>query len=141
MFMLAFEEDPTMPRDTTDDERANGNIEHGIRLANFRKAAGLSQYELASRVGVAQPVISRYEKGIRKLYDDMLADLAAALEVTPNDILGITSSKTRDAEAANLSKRMVARLKKIELLPRRAQDHLIAMIDMALKGATNSKAS
>jgi transcriptional regulator with XRE-family HTH domain len=139
--MLAFEEDPTMPRDTADDERANGNIEHGIRLANFRKAAGLSQYELASRVGVAQPVISRYEKGIRKLYDDMLADLAAALEVTPNDILGITSSKTRDAEAANLSKRMVARLKKIELLPRRAQDHLIAMIDMALKGATNSKAS
>jgi transcriptional regulator with XRE-family HTH domain len=130
-----------MPRTLADDERAKGNIEHGLRLAQFRKAAGLSQKELAERIGVAQPIISRYEKGQRKLYDDMLAELAAVLEVTPNDILGIASSKTRDAEAAALSKRMVARLKKIELLPRRAQDHLIGMIDLALKGSTNSKAS
>ena len=64
----------------------------------------------------------------------MLAELAAVLEITPNDILGITSSKTRDAEAASLSKRMVNRLKKIEQLPRRAQDHLIGMIDLAIKG-------
>lgn len=130
-----------MPRTLADDERAKGNIEHGLRLARFRKAAGLSQKELADRIGVAQPIISRYEKGQRKLYDDMLAELAAVLEITPNDILGITSSKTRDAEAASLSKRMVTRLKKIEQLPRRAQDHLIGMIDLALKGSNNSKAS
>ena len=123
-----------MPRILADDERAKGNIEHGLRLARFRKAAGLSQKELADRIGVAQPIISRYEKGQRKLYDDMLAELAAVLEITPNDILGITSSKTRDAEAASLSKRMVNRLKKIEQLPRRAQDHLIGMIDLAIKG-------
>jgi transcriptional regulator with XRE-family HTH domain len=130
-----------MPRTLADDERAKGNIEHGLRLARFRKAAGLSQKELADRIGVAQPIISRYEKGQRKLYDDMLAELAAVLEVTPNDILGIASSKTRDAEAASLSKRMVNRLKKIEQLPRRAQDHLIGMIDLALKGSNTSKAS
>ncbi len=130
-----------MPRTLADDERAKGNIEHGLRLARFRKAAGLSQKELADRIGVAQPIISRYEKGQRKLYDDMLAELAAVLEITPNDILGIASSKTRDAEAASLSKRMVTRLKKIEQLPRRAQDHLIGMIDLALKGSNNSKAS
>lgn len=130
-----------MPRTLADDERAKGNIEHGLRLARFRKAAGLSQKELADRIGVAQPIISRYEKGQRKLYDDMLAELAAVLEITPNDILGIASSKTRDAEAASLSKRMVTRLKKIEQLPRRAQDHLIGMIDLALKGSNSSKAS
>ena len=130
-----------MPRTLADDERAKGNIEHGLRLARFRKAAGLSQKELADRIGVAQPIISRYEKGQRKLYDDMLAELAAVLEITPNDILGIASSKTRDAEAASLSKRMVTRLKKIEQLPRRAQDHLIGMFDLALKGSNNSKAS
>ena len=124
-----------------DDERAKGNIEHGLRLARFRKAAGLSQKELADRIGVAQPIISRYEKGQRKLYDDMLIELAGVLDITPNDILGIASSKNRDAEAASLSKRMVTRLKKIEQLPRRAQDHLIGMIDLALKGSNSSKAS
>ena len=135
--MLAFDEDLTVPRGTIDDERANGNIEHGIRLAKFRKSAGLSQQELANRIGVAQPVISRYEKGQRKLYDDMLADLAKALSVTPNDILGIAPPKCVSSEASSLSKRMITRLKKIETLPRRAQDHLIGMLDMALKGAKN----
>jgi transcriptional regulator with XRE-family HTH domain len=126
-----------MPRSIADEERAKGNIEHGMRLAKFRRAAGLSQHQLAAKVGVAQPVISRYEKGQRKLYDDMLGDLARALGVTPNDILGITAPKTIDTEAANLSKRMIARLKKIEALPRRSQEHLIAMLDMAIKGAKN----
>ena len=135
--MLAFEEDLTVPRGTIEDERANGNIEHGIRLAKFRKATGLSQQELANKIGVAQPVISRYEKGQRKLYDDMLAELAKALGVTPNDILGIAPTKCADTDTSSLSKRMITRLKKIETLPRRAQDHLIGMLDMALKGAKN----
>ena len=126
-----------MPRSIADEERAKGNIEHGLRLAKFRRAAGLSQHQLAAKIGVAQPVISRYEKGQRKLYDDMLGDLSRALGVTPNDILGITAPKTIDTEAASLSKRMIARLKKIEALPRRSQEHLIAMLDMAIKGAKN----
>ena len=135
--MLALKEDFAVPRGAIEDERANGNVEHGIRLAKFRKTAGISQQELAERIGVAQPVISRYEKGQRKLYDDMLAELAKALGVTPNDILGIAPSKCVDNQASSLSKRMVARLKKIEALPRRAQDHLIGMLDMALKGVKN----
>ena len=126
-----------MPRSIADEERAKGNIEHGLRLAKFRRAAGLSQHQLAAKIGVAQPVISRYEKGQRKLYDDMLGDLSRALGVTPNDILGITAPKTIDTEGASLSKRMIARLKKIEALPRRSQEHLIAMLDMAIKGAKN----
>ena len=126
-----------MLRSRVDDERAKGNLEHGLRLAKFRKTAGLSQQELADKIGVAQPVISRYEKGQRKLYDDMLAELAKALKVTPNDILGIAPSKCVDSDASSLSKRMITRLKKIETLPRRAQDHLIGMLDMALKGAKN----
>jgi transcriptional regulator with XRE-family HTH domain len=137
LIVLALEGDFVVTRRVIEDERANGNIEHGIRLAKFRKTAGMSQQELADRIGVAQPVISRYEKGQRKLYDDMLAELAKALGVTPNDILGIAPSKCVDNQASNLSKRMVARLKKIEALPRRAQDHLIGMLDMALKGVKN----
>ena len=137
LIMLALKEDFAVPRGAIEDERANGNVEHGIRLAKFRKTAGISQQELAEWIGVAQPVISRYEKGQRKLYDDMLAELAKALGVTPNDILGIAPSKCVDTDASSLSKRMITRLKKIETLPRRAQDHLIGMLDMALKGAKN----
>ena len=75
-------------------EQEAGNVEYGLRLAKLRKTAGLSQQELGDRIGVAQPIISRFEKGQRKMYDDMLAMLAKALGVTPNDILGIGPCKS-----------------------------------------------
>ena len=118
-----------------------GNPEYGARLAKFRKAAGLSQLELGRRLGIAQSIISRYEKGERRLYDDVLAEAAKILEVTPNDILGVGACKPVSPDAAALSRRLVKHLKRIESLPRRAQDKVITSLELALKGATESKAS
>ncbi|MFY7700674.1 MAG: helix-turn-helix domain-containing protein [Burkholderiaceae bacterium] len=118
-----------------------GNPEFGARLAKLRKAAGLSQAELAERLGVTQPLISRYEKGERRMFEDLLALTATALGVTPNELFGIQSISPIESEKAKFSKRLVVRMKQIELLPKRAQDHVMGMLDMALKGAKNSKAS
>jgi len=114
-----------------------GNPEYGARLAQFRKAAGLSQLELGQKLGIAQSIISRYEKGERRLYDDVLAHAAKILGVTPNDILGVGACKPTTPDAATISKRLVKHMKKIESLPRRAQDKVIATIELALKGATS----
>ena len=116
-------------------EQDAGNVEYGLRLAKLRKAAGLSQQELGDRIGVAQSIISRFEKGQRKLYDDVLASIAKALSVTPNDILGIGPCKPVKTDEASLSRRLVLNMKKIESLPRRAQDKVITSLELALKGA------
>lgn len=126
-----------VPKRAIEEERDSGNIEHGLRLAKIRKTAGLSQDELAERIGASQPVISRFEKGQRKMYDDILTALAEALDVTPNDILGIEPCKPVKTDESNLSRRLVQRMKQIEGLPRRAQDKVMATLELALKGAKN----
>ncbi|MBM3965750.1 MAG: helix-turn-helix transcriptional regulator [Planctomycetes bacterium] len=114
-----------------------GNPELGARVAQLRKAAGLSQLQLAEKLGVTQPLISRYEKGDRRMYDDLIVVLAKALGVTPNDILGVSPSKPIAPDVQSISRRMVKYLKKVEALPRRAQDKVITTLELALKGATD----
>ena len=111
-----------------------GNAEFGARLAKLRKDAGMSQAELARRLSLTQSLISRFEQGQRRMYDDMLAATAKILGVTPNDILGIGPCKPVKPEEASLSKRLALRLKLVEAMPRRAQETVIDMLDLAIKG-------
>ena len=129
-----------MPKRTPDNE-AEGNVEFGERLAKLRKEAGLSQLELGERIGVAQSIISRFERGERKLYDDVLASLATALGVTPNDILGISQCKSVNPDLAKISRRFVKHLKRLQTLPQRAQEKVLVTLELALDGAKSSKAS
>jgi transcriptional regulator with XRE-family HTH domain len=114
-----------------------GNPEVGARLAKLRKEAGISQAQLAELLGTTQSHVSRFEKGQRRMYDDLLAETAKVLGVTPNDILGVGPCKPIKPEEATLSRRLIQRMKQIEALPRRSQDTVIGMIDLALKGARN----
>lgn len=111
-----------------------GNAEFGARLSKLRKDAGMSQAELARRLGLTQSLISRFEQGQRRMYDDMLAATAKVLGVTPNDILGVGPCKPVKPEEASLSKRLALRLKLVEAMPRRAQETVIDMLDLAIKG-------
>lgn len=59
----------------------------GWRLADLRRAAGLTQDQLADRMGVERRTVQRYEKAV---YDPRYADLliiARALGVHPADLL------------------------------------------------------
>jgi len=53
------------------------------RLKRAREAAGLTQPELAAKVGVSQGTIGNIETGLRKRPRDLLA-IAAALRVDPH---------------------------------------------------------
>lgn len=122
-----------LQRDPNDDI---GNPELGARLASLRKASGLSQLQLAEKLGVTQPLISRYEKGDRRMYDELIIETAKALGVTPNDILGISPSKPINPELQSVSRRLIKYLKKFEALPRRAQDKVMTSLEITLKGVT-----
>ena len=56
-------------------------------LLSARKAAQLSQAELASRLKTSQTAIARIESGERRIDVIEFIDLTRALRVDPNDIL------------------------------------------------------
>ncbi|VDB00838.1 hypothetical protein S1OALGB6SA_1928 [Olavius algarvensis spirochete endosymbiont] len=102
----------------------------GERIAKIRKQQGLTQKVLAKKIGVKQYLISDYERGRIRLYDEMVARFALALNVSADKILGI-SSKTGETEEIPL--RLSKRIQKIQLLPASKQKRLLASIDDTLK--------
>jgi transcriptional regulator with XRE-family HTH domain len=56
-------------------------------LVAARKAAGLSQHELAKRLKTSQTVIARIEIGERRIDVIEFMDLARALRIDPREIL------------------------------------------------------
>lgn len=61
----------------------------GPRLAQIRKGRGISQETLGEVVGVSQRVIAFYEADGAQPPGPMLADLALALRVTTDELLGL----------------------------------------------------
>lgn len=107
----------------------------GKRLAEFRKARGYNQRELAQRVGVVQVVVSDYETGKLRLSAEMALRFAAALDVPVQKLLD--TGKPLDIEAPRKpSRRVLQRLERIERLPRRKQEALLTTIDAFLQNAT-----
>jgi transcriptional regulator with XRE-family HTH domain len=60
----------------------------GARLAALRKAAGLSQAELARIIGVPQQNVAYWETSTKPPRSDVLPTMAKALGVRVEDILG-----------------------------------------------------
>lgn len=61
--------------------------EIGQRIRRCRKAKGLSQEELAEKVGISTPHMSHIENGNTKLSLPVLVDLAVSLEVSTDLLL------------------------------------------------------
>jgi transcriptional regulator with XRE-family HTH domain len=103
----------------------------GERIKKIRKEKGFTQVELAQKTGIAQNYISSYEIGRRKAQYDALANLALALNVSIDSLLGIEEVESDKSLESNLLKRM----KNIQRLPSAQKSALIKTIDMYLKAA------
>lgn len=71
-------------------------VDFGTTLKELRKAAGLTQAQLAAQIGVTKSVISFYELQERAPSPDVLAKCAAIFHVTTDYLLGIDSRETID---------------------------------------------
>lgn len=60
------------------------------RLADLRKKRGLSQYELAKRLGCTRGQIGNYEQGTREPDHEMLTKIADFFDVSVDYLLGRT---------------------------------------------------
>lgn len=59
------------------------------RIKELREGQGLSQEQLAKRVGTSQPQIKRLETGDRRLTEDWMRRVAKALGVRPADLISV----------------------------------------------------
>ena len=70
-------------------------------LKNFRKAKGLSQEELATKINVVRQTISKWEKGLSVPDSEMLVTLSEVLETPVSTLLGetVVESQADDLKA------------------------------------------
>jgi transcriptional regulator with XRE-family HTH domain len=103
----------------------------GQRLKALRKRRGLSQVELAQRLGLHPSLISQYECGYLRLHGALLVRLAQALQTTADEILA--TQTTAGAEALpDVDRRFLRRLKHVDKLSRHQQRLLLGTIDAFL---------
>jgi transcriptional regulator with XRE-family HTH domain len=98
----------------------------GPRLAELRKACGLTQQELGERVGVSQRMMAYYEQEDSQPPGALLVELAKALEVSTDELLGVEPlTETVNAKQARLRKR----LRQVEELPPADQRTILKLVD------------
>jgi len=90
------------------------NSTFAVRLKQLREDAGLSQTQLAERLGVSRGSVSYYEKDERTAGIDFLAAAANYFNVPSDWLLGLTN--TRESENVNIGERTGLSDKAIEIL-------------------------
>jgi transcriptional regulator with XRE-family HTH domain len=98
----------------------------GPRLAELRKARGLTQEELGQRVGVSQRMMAYYEQEDAQPPGALLVELARILEVSTDELLGVEPLKESvSARQARIRKR----LRQVEELPPADQRAILKLVD------------
>lgn len=68
---------------------------HYVRLKEMREKNGLTQRQLAERLGMLQPQYFRYENGTRDVPSELLIQLANLYQVSIDYLLGQTDAPER----------------------------------------------
>lgn len=120
---------PRRAKQTPDAQRSRETI--GQRLARIRRERGMTQAEIAEKLGVAQPVVSDYERGELRLHGELIVKLTQILRVSSEELLGLEKAKGNGTPVKN--RRLARRIQEIERLPRRDQQALLRTIDRFLE--------
>jgi len=104
----------------------------GERIRELRKARGLTQNELAERMGVTQALIASYESARRSVPLRKLCMLTDVFGVSMEELVGRSVPRRRKSGPPS---RMERRLSEIEKLPRSEKQFVMRMLDNALAHA------
>ena len=109
----------------------------GERIATARQQAGITQLQLAKKLGVTQRVVTYWEREPVALKPEQLAALAAALSVTADFLLGRQESKPRGGPVGKAK----ALFDRVSALPRDRQQRILATVEDMLAAHESRKAS
>ncbi len=110
-----------MPKRKTDVMQSFGG-----RLAELRKAAGYTQVEFATAVGITQRMVAYYEAPEANAPAHLLPQMAEALGVSVDVLLGTKPPKRVKQLATN---RLERRLMEIEKLDSKAKRQIVQLLD------------
>lgn len=97
----------------------------GNNVATARKKRGLSQEELAKKVGTISVTIGRYERGEIKPSIDIASKIADALDVSLDFLVGNTDIA--------LEKSLLKKITDIQKLPDDKKNVVMSLLDAFLK--------
>jgi len=102
----------------------------GERIRRIRSAKGLTQIEVAQKIGITQSLYSSYERGRLRLSAEMVAQVALVLNASSDEILGLERLPTQ----SKVDRALLRRMERIDSLPPRKRKLLFSNIDMLLRG-------
>ncbi|MEA2700440.1 MAG: hypothetical protein QOI66_4711 [Myxococcales bacterium] len=101
----------------------------GKRLAQLRKARGLTQTELGHKVGISFRMVAYYEGQTNYLPTHILPQLARALGVSVDEL---TDSSTASVVPVDVDGQVWRRFLRLHALPTRAKNAAIQQLDAIL---------
>jgi len=105
-------------------------VEIGARVAAARKAAGMSQVQLAAALGIPQRTVSFYERGEGDLPSSLLVLLVDVLGIGVDELLGIEVSGSRKPGPKG---QLQERLEAVRELPRQDQQYVVKFLDQVIE--------
>lgn len=111
----------------TQDEKAFFKA-FGARIAEFRKAAAITQVQLAETLGVSQQTVASWEVGRRGVPIATLPALARALAVSVEALIG---EKPQAAKRGPIPK-LQQQVERLSRLPQAKQRFVIEMLETVL---------
>jgi transcriptional regulator with XRE-family HTH domain len=101
----------------------------GERLRTIRRDKGITQYQLADRSGLSQRMINYYESHVKRPSLDKVKQLAEALGISSDELIGIAPQGKDAKKEEEVSYRIMKRVKVIEELPLRDQRAIFRLIN------------
>jgi len=117
-----------------DQDFANNLAERLIRL---RQREGLTQVQVAERLGVSQATYAHYERGFRRAPMERIPALAQALNASEEELFGLEPSKKKRGPSSQLEQRF----ERIRALPPKEQRFILEALDRLLGENSMPKAS
>jgi transcriptional regulator with XRE-family HTH domain len=105
----------------------------GQRIAERRKALGITQVQLAETLGIAQQTMAHYEGGVSRIAVETLSQLAVALNTNVEELIG-TPAK-RSAGKRGPAPKLQQQLERIGQLPKARQRMVSEVLDSLLAQA------
>lgn len=103
----------------------------GRRISAARRDAGLTQQQLADKLGTTQRVVTYWEREAVGLKAEQLTALAGALGITLDQLMGRPQPKARGTGPAGRAKQIFNR---ITSLPRAQQHNVLDTIEALMAG-------
>ena len=104
----------------------------GHRIAQARRKAGLTQVELAKRLGVTQQAITFWERQAPAPRAEMLSKLSEVLDISIDELLGIAPRPNTSGKKGPAS-RFEKLVDALAVQPRKRQERILDVLETMLR--------